>query len=80
MKADTQTKELQIANTLADLKFATHLFFCLPIETLTGSKRIVFFVKDIKIINVAGFQKGIYFVEIKDLSGNILLSKKMIKD
>ena len=26
MKADTQTKELQIAFTIADLKFATHLF------------------------------------------------------
>jgi len=27
MKADTQTKELQIALTRADTKFATHLFF-----------------------------------------------------
>ena len=30
-------------------------------------------------INVTGLQTGIYFVEIKDLDGNILLSEKIIK-
>ena len=33
-----------------------------------------------KTIDVTGLQTGIYFVKIKDLKGNILLSEKIIKE
>ncbi|MBC8486931.1 MAG: T9SS type A sorting domain-containing protein [Bacteroidetes bacterium] len=35
---------------------------------------------DNKTINISGLQKGLYFVEIKDLKGNIMLSEKIIKE
>ncbi|MBA7542770.1 hypothetical protein ES705_35094 [subsurface metagenome] len=35
---------------------------------------------DNETINISGLRKGIYFVEIKDLNGNILLSEKIIKE